>query len=134
MPIRSALCLVSEDWGLFQRSLTFGDALIIWPRELAGILKAEMSGIEDRQREIWSKLAKQVSDEAVVNGTLISVLAPEGSMPEIAKERSGEMTVLSPGQRGHPQRHIELGKVDDRPHVHRTASCRGRMVAVSGDR
>ena len=59
VPIRSALCFVSEDWGFFQQPLKFGDALVIWPRELAGILKAEKSGIEDRQQEIWSKLASK---------------------------------------------------------------------------
>ena len=59
VPIRRALCLVSEDWGFFQQPLKFGDAIIIRPRELAGLLKAETSGIEDRQQEIWSKLASK---------------------------------------------------------------------------
>ena len=33
--------------------------MIIWPRELAEILESEQSGIEDRQREIGSKLASK---------------------------------------------------------------------------
>ena len=61
VPIRSALCFVSQDWGFFQQPLKFGDTLIIWPRELAGILRAEQSGIGDRQQEIWSKLANKSS-------------------------------------------------------------------------
>jgi hypothetical protein len=59
VPIRSALCLVSEDWGFLQKPLRFGDALVTWPRELGRTLRAEVSGIEDHQHEIWSKLASK---------------------------------------------------------------------------
>lgn len=63
VPIRSALCLVGDGWRLLQRPLRFGDTWIIWPRKLAGILKAEKSGIEDRQQEIWIDLASKFPEK-----------------------------------------------------------------------
>ena len=116
------------------RSLKFGDTLIIGPRELAGLLKDEKVGDRGSRARDLVEARKQVPGEAVVRWDTDPSLSPGGSMPEIARERSGEMTELSPGRVVILNGTSSVGKVDDRQHVHRTASCHGRVVAAGCDR
>jgi Nuclease-related domain len=55
--ITQAICFVSADWSLFARPLRFGDVHVLWPRELAKLIRVEGSLGREQIDELERKLA-----------------------------------------------------------------------------